>query len=339
MRKFIAAVVLMLGVLFILWRFSEVQEIIDTLQRGDWRYLLLALFTIFAYLFSIAACFQSIYRAIGLEGKITNLLPVVAAAIFLNTVAPSGGMSGMALFIDEAHRKNYSVGRTAVAGALYVVFDYAGFICILALGLVVLIRRNNLNTGEILASIFLVFIAISLASLVYLGMKSAEKLGRVLSWLARIVNRLLRPFIHREYLSEQRAYEFAYEASSGLAELEREPVKLIAPFVLTLGKQVLMLALLLLAFLAFHVEVSPGTVVAGYSIGYLFTLVSPTPFGIGFVEGLLSLVLASMYVPLEAAAVVALVYRGFTLWVPLLIGMFAFRSLQAGARRTEIQSG
>jgi uncharacterized protein (TIRG00374 family) len=156
--------------------------------------------------------------------------------------------------------------------------------------------------------------------------------------MARLVNRILRPFTHRAYLSEQRASEFAHEASSGLMELERNPVKLVAPFMITLAKQGIMIILLWLAFLAFEVKVSPGTVIAGYSIGYLFTLISPTPLGIGFVEGLLSLVLASMYVPLEAATVVALVYRAFTLWLPLLIGIFAFRWLQRGSRSIEKQA-
>ncbi|RPI87514.1 MAG: UPF0104 family protein [Chloroflexi bacterium] len=338
MRKFIVAVVLMLGVVFILWRFSEVQAIIDTLQRGDWKFILLGLFAVAAYIFSIAACFQSIYRAIGLDEKIINLFPVSAAAIFLSTVAPSGGVSGMAVFVDEAHKKGYSPVRATVAGALYAVFDYAAFICYLALGLVVLIRRNNLNAGEISASIILVLIAITLAFLVYLGMKSADQFARVLVWMARLVNRILRPFTHRAYLSEQRAYEFAHEASSGLLELERNPVKLVAPFIITLVKQGIMVILLWLAFLAFEVKVSPGTVIAGYSIGYLFTLISPTPLGIGFVEGLLSLVLASMYVPLEAATVVALVYRAFTLWIPLLIGIFAFRWLQRVSRSIEKQA-
>jgi hypothetical protein len=67
--------------------------------------------------------------------------------------------------------------------------------------------------------------------------------------------------------------------------------------------------------------------VAGFSIGYLFLIVSPTPAGLGIVEGALTITLSSMYIPLEAAAVITLVYRGFTFWVPLLVGMIAFRML------------
>ena len=37
--------------------------------------------------------------------------------------------------------------------------------------------------------------------------------------------------------------------------------------------------------------------------------------------------LRSMYVPLEAAALITLAYRGITFWLPLLVGMVCFRLL------------
>jgi len=83
----------------------------------------------------------------------------------------------------------------------------------------------------------------------------------------------------------------------------------------------------LLTFLAFKTPFSPGTIVAGWSISYLFTIVSPTPAGIGLVEGLLPLTLTTLNVPLGAATVITLVYRGVTFWLPLCIGMLAFRWL------------
>jgi hypothetical protein len=85
--------------------------------------------------------------------------------------------------------------------------------------------------------------------------------------------------------------------------------------------------ILALVFLAFNVPFSPGTIIAGFSIGYLFWIVSPTPAGIGFVEGGLALALTTLNVSLGAAAVITLAFRGITFWIPLLFGMIAFRVL------------
>jgi len=327
MRKFIVALVLFLGVYFIIIRLTEVQKILNTLQKGRWDFLLLSVFAVGFWLVNIALCFQVIYKAIGIDEKVVNLIPMAAAGFFLNVVAPTAGMSGMAIFFAEARRRNYSSGRAAVGGALYVLFDYIAFLFVLTLGFIVLIRRNDLNIGEIFAAGILIVIASLISFLIYLGMHSADKLGQLLAWASKLINRILQPFLHREYLSAQRAIKFAEEASGGLRELLMEPKKLTSPLAFALLKQGISILLLWLSFLAFEIPVSPGTVIAGYSISYLILIVSPTPSGVGFVESALPFLLKSMYIPLEAAAVITLTYRTFTFWLPLLIGMIAFRWL------------
>ena len=327
MRKFIFAIVLLLSILFIIGQFAELQALVDTVKRGEWHYLVLALIIEAAWLMNLAASYLAIFHSIGIEEKVENMLLTATAANFVSIVAPSAGMSGAAVFITEARRRNYSPARAAIAGALYVLFDYLGFICVLAVGLFVLIRRENLTMVEVTASVILISIASVLALLLYLGMRSAQALGRALSFFARLANRLVYPFIHREYLSEARAMKFAHDAADGLLELRRKPHNMLVPAGLALVNKTLLVSILFFVFLAFQVPISAGTIVAGFSLGYLFLIVSPTPAGLGIVEGALTITLSTMYIPLEAAAVVTLVYRGITFWVPLFFGMIAFRML------------
>jgi uncharacterized protein (TIRG00374 family) len=334
MQKLIFAVVLLLAVLFVIGQFAEMQAIVDTLQRGDWRFLLLAIGVEIAWLLNVAASYRAILQAAGVEEKVEKLFILAAAANFVNVVTPTAGMGGMALFITEAHRRGYSAARVTIAGVLYVVFDYAGFLCVLALGLVVLLRRHNLNSAEIIATAILVLIAVGWSILLYLGMRSAQELGRTLAWMARLVNGLLRPFIRHDYLSEKRAHEFAHDAAQGLHDLRRNPRSLLLPFALALSNKAFLISILLFVFMAFKVPFSAGTLVAGFSVGYLFLIVSPTPSGIGVVEGMLTLVLGSLFVPIGAAAVITLAYRGITFWLPLLFGLVAFRFL---SHRDEIR--
>jgi len=42
--------------------------------------------------------------------------------------------------------------------------------------------------------------------------------------------------------------------------------------------------------------------------------------------------LRSLGMPLENAATVTLAYRGFTFWLPLVLGGFSFRRLQKAAK-------
>jgi glycosyltransferase 2 family protein len=336
MRKLIIAIALMLGVYFIIGKIAELQAIVDTLKRGDLRFIFLALLVELLWLVNQAASYRSIYRLLGIPEDFRNLIVMAAAANFVNVVAPSVGVGGIAVFVSQARRSGYSSARVMAAGVLFVLFEYLGFLIVLALGLVVLVRRNNLTAAELTASTILVIAATAMGVLVYLGVHSSRRLGDLLAWLARQVNRLLKPVLRHDYLSEARAHAFAVDVAAGLYEVRNQRGSLVQPAVLAVSSKILLILILSLMFLAFEVPFTLGVLVAGFSIGYLFLIVSPTPAGIGFVEGALTLALNSLNVPLGAAAVLTAAYRGITFWAPLLGGMLAFRWLSRESALTTI---
>jgi glycosyltransferase 2 family protein len=330
MRKFLIALVMMAGIIFAITQLAELENIVKTVQRGALRYILLAVIVQSIWLVNVAALYRSVYRALGIDERFKDLILVAAAANFVNVVTPTAGVGGMAVFISEARRKGYSRGRTTVASAMYVLFDYIGFLMVLAVGLFVLFRRDKLQMTEIAASGVLLLIASVIVALFYLGMNSEQKLGHFLAWMAGIVNKIVRPFRRdktSDYLQTERSYSFAHDITEGMQELRGKPGELASPLILALSGKALLIIVMFLVFMAFDVPVSAGTLIAGFSIAFLFTIVSPTPNGVGFVEGALTLTLASFYIPLSDAAVVAIIYRGVTFWLPLVFGMLALRWL------------
>jgi uncharacterized protein (TIRG00374 family) len=325
MRRFLIALVFLLTVVFVVSRLTEMGEVWHTLGRGDWRWLALAAAVQAAWFLNVAASLRAIYRLLGIEEELGHLVPVAAAANFVNVVAPSMGMGGMAIFVVDGQRRDLPSGRVTTGVALYVVYDYLGFLIVLTLGLIILSQRNQLGTADLAAAAFFIATSIVLGALVYAGMRSAERLEHLLTSLGHLVNRILRPILRRDYLSMDRAHRFAVEVSQGLHEARRSRGGLALPAALALSNKALMISILFLVFLAFDQPFSVGTLVAGFSIGYLFLIVSPTPSGIGFVEGAMTLVLNSLGVPLAAAAIVTLAYRGITFWLPLIYGLVAFR--------------
>jgi len=318
----------MVGIMFVLTQFAEIEDILLTLERGDWRYLGLAAMTEALWIINIGASFKANYRVLGVTEKLGRLILLAAAANFVNIVAPSAGIGGMAVFLSEARAREYSAGRATVASTLFVLFDYIGFLAILTVGFVVLIRRDQVTTPEITASIIIVIIASTLALMLTLGARSEQKLADTLAWMAKLINRMVKPLRSKhsaDYLSTERAHTFAHEIAEGVLEMRKNPKDLFYPVLLAINGKVLMIVVLFFVFLAFEVPVSIGTLIAGFCVAYLFMIVSPTPSGIGIVEGFLTLALSSFYIPLGTAAVITLAYRGFTFWLPLLFGLAAFR--------------
>ena len=325
MRKFILIVILFLGATFIVLYFSELQQIFTTIQRANPWYLAMALAIQGIWFIIVGLTYQSIYNLLGLKESRRHMILLAIAANFVNVVTTSAGVGGMALFINDGQHRGQSSGKVTVAGALYVLIDETAFLCVLAVGTVILARRNRLSDGDIAASLTLLAIACLIASFLYLGYRSASTLGKVLARLARIINAIVRPFLRRDYLSEARAHTFASEIADGLSALPKKPTSLIPPLLLSLCGKILLMGVLTCAFLSFNIPFRLGTIISGFSLGFLFLIVSPTPSGVGIMEGVMALAFHSRRIPWGSAILVTLTYRGVTFWLPLLLGLGAFR--------------
>lgn len=328
MKKFTIVILLFLGMAVVALSFGELESALATLQQARLRWLFLALALEILWMVNIGLTYKSIYHLLGIEEDRSRLTFVAAASNFVNIVAPTAGMGGIAVFANDARRRGHPPGKATLAGALFLLVDQAAFLATLALAWIVLLRRNNLNAGEVSASLLLLAIACIFTFLLYLGYRSADALGNVLARIAHAINRALKPFLHRDYLSEARAHAFAAEVAEGLADLpDHSAQRLLRPLLHALFGKALLICILLCAFLSFDVPFSAGTIIAGWAIGFLFLIISPTPSGIGIVEGLMPLTLTSLRVPYEAAVVVTLAYRAVTFWFLLAVGAWAFRRL------------
>jgi len=328
-RRFLFIFILFACLFYVFNSLDEVQQVAQSLQQGNWRWMLLATAVHILWLLSNGWCFQSLYKLLGINESIHRLALLSISANFVNIVAPSAGIGGMAIFLDDAQRKNHKIGRVTTAAALFVLFDYFAILFFVALGLTALFRRNQLNGGEIIASIVLAVLAIFLSFILLLAMKSEHNVGRVLAWIADKVNRLVGIFSKRQVIHPARAHEFAADISEGLQQVRQQPWGLVKPILLAILNKSLLVCLLALVFLAFGQPITAGTLIGSFSIGYLFLIISPTPSGLGFVEGAMSLALNTLRVPLTRAVVMTLAYRGITFWLSLIYGLIAFRFIDA----------
>ena len=336
MKKLLIIIVVFLGIAVVALSFGELETIVRTLQKSHLRFFVLTILVQFVWFITLGRMYQSIYHLLGVDEPTLTLSRIATAANFINVVAPTGGMGGIALFAAEARRRGHPAGKVTVAAALFLLLDLAAFLCVLSLGLIVLVRRNNLLASEITASFFLLCVAIASGSVLYLGYRSEQKLGDLLAKMARFINRLVRLFRKEAYLSETRAHAFAHEISDGLTGVTERPSSLVRPVMWGILNKTLLMGVLLCSFLSFEVPFSAGTIIAGFSIAYLFLVVSPTPSGIGIVEGLMPIALSSLRVDWSQAVVITLAYRTVTFWVPFGIGAWAFRTLHTSGEEPSV---
>ena len=325
MRKFLYALVLLFAIYFIFTHLDELQLMLQVLSQGDWRWMLAAVGVQLLWLANIAAAFQSTYRLVGVREHLSHLIPLTTVANFLNVVAPSYGIGALAVLIADGRRRGKPAAKVSTAVILFIVYDYLGFMVVLALGLIIMAKHNVLDTVLIAASTFAISIAVVLITLTVLGIQSAERLVRAVLSLTNLINRLLRPFLNRELISLSRSQGFADDFSEGLKHIRSSPSGLILPAILALTQKALMIIILYLVSVAFHFPLNLNTLIAGFSTSYLFTIASVTPSGVGFVEGAMTLYLKALQVPLATSAVISVAYRSITFWLILVYGIIAIR--------------
>jgi uncharacterized protein (TIRG00374 family) len=331
MRKLILTGVILLAVLFFISRQADLGQVVETFQRGAPHWLLLAVVIHLVSVLNNGVTIRSIYRLLGLGEHVGRLTMLWCASVFFTIVTSSGGWGGMVVFVTDGRKRGLPGGRVTVALAMYYLFDFVAALLMVGLGLAVLIRRGRLETGEVVATVLLTIYASVLTIWLLLAWRSPDRLASILTKGGTLINRLLRRFVHRDYLDVDRARGLAHDMAAGLADLRRSRAGLLLPLALSLSHKALMISVLFFCFLAFSQPFSAGTLIAAYAIAYMFTVVTPTPGGIGLIEGILTVALAGIGVQLATAALIALSYTGITLWLPLLYGMLTFRWVGLGA--------
>ncbi len=327
MKKLVIALVLLLAILFVISRFTEVQQLALVLKEGNFWFLGLAILIEAAWMVNLGATFQALFELLGIRQGMITLARLAIASNFVNQVAPSAGMSGMAVFISQGPRNGGSSAVIAVGTVLFLLFEYLGLLSIIFVGLLILGFYNSLHFTEVIAFVLFLALAVALAALLILAARSQQKLAAVLTWLALKANRLLRPFMHREAFNVEKASVLAAEAAEGIGALRHIRFGWLKPLLFTFAGKAMLIAILGLMFPAFNTDFTLAKLIAGFSIAYLFVIISPTPSGMGFVEGAMTLTLHSLDIPLESATIITMAFRGVTFWVPFFIGLIAFRTL------------
>ena len=325
MRRLLILLAISLGAFFFFSRVAEVQQVIDSFREGDPAWLALAIAVQFVWMLNLSASFWVIYRILGLKEGFFHLGLVAMSAQFVSVVAPSAGMGGMAVFIADGNKRGLRSGRVTTGAGLFVFFEQSSVLAIVLLGLFLLFRLNQLSTSSVLAMLVLAGIALVTGLVLVMGMRSPDLLANVLTRLGNLLNRMLHPILRRDSVDVSRVLPFAEDVYEGLQVVRKSPVKLLIPATLAFTSKALLIAILGLIFVAFGQPFTITMLIASFSIGYLFYIVSPTPSGIGFVEGAMTLVLTSLGLSLALSIVITLAFRGVTFWLTVLYGMFALR--------------
>jgi len=327
MRRWIVWGLLVAFVWFVVWRFTQIEEMSRIIVRGRWEWILIAAALQCAFYVFFTGIFHSAFNVVGVRSRWLPLIPVTLAVVFVGTVAPGAGVSGLAVFVDDAKQRGQSAARAAAGTLLGQTADFVGFLPILIVGMSFLRFEHHLAVYQVVAAILMVALLGGLTVALTLGLWRPAWVHSLIRVPQRVANWASRVFRRPELFSDEWVAHTAEEFRLAAVSLSRRPVGLTRTVACAFLGHSVSIASLYCVFLAFREPVGFVTLVAGYSMGILFWIVSITPQGVGVVEAVMALVFNSFGVPIEGATVIAVAFRGLAFWIPMAIGAVTARRI------------
>ncbi len=305
----------------------ELRQILATLRHAEAPYLIGAAAFQAAFLLNLALYHHSVFAATGLRAPLHRFVLLATAAYFVNLVSKTGGLGGVALYLNEGSRRGFPGGRVITAYMVNIVLGHLAFLATLALALVLLYVRGSLNTEEVVASGVIFAVLVVIFVLLLLAVSSRARLERLYRWLARLGNRAVGLLGRGPIAVEEGAAESAGELHDAVEHVRGHLFSYGRPFVHAVLVEVLSIGVLFMVAQALDANITLATAVAAYALSVLFAMIAITPAGLGFVEASLAVLFVSFGVPATRSVAVSLGYRFFEFWVPLLLGAAALRAL------------
>jgi uncharacterized protein (TIRG00374 family) len=310
----------LLVVVVVVTNLNEAKEIASELRAARPPFLAAAAAVEIFFVLNLTFFYATTFWATGLRVSVWRFVFITQASYFVNLVSKTGGIGGIAFYLQEARWSGQPAARVGAAYMAAYVLGYAGFIVVLVFALALLYLQGSLTQAEVIASGIIAVIIIAVGAVPVIAISSRKALEWMYVFAATWLNRLARLLGREEVVDLDSSRASAGELHEAITFVRKRPAKYLVPFLHALGIQVLAAALLYLMAHAVHADINVQQALSAYAVSLLFSLVAITPSGLGFVEVSLSVLLVSFGVSRNTAIAAALGYRFFGFWLPVALG-------------------
>lgn len=303
------------------------------LTHGDWLWMIPAALMQALYYFLYGVLYWSSFRCVGVSSRSRDLVPIVLSSLTVSVAAPGGAAVGATLFIDDAIRRGQSGARAAVGALVVVIAELLGVACISIFGLNLLLHDHQIAKGALAGVALLVLFVAGLIGLICVAIWLPQAVRKVIDTFYFVLEKISRALKRTSPISRAGADRVASDIISAATVIRQKPLRLLATFVISLVMFAVMLGSLACLFPAFGQSLADkqdwSRMGAAFVVGMLFWIVSPAPQGIGFVEAAIALTLSVLGMQKSVALWIALSFRAFAFWIPLICGGLCLQAINA----------
>ncbi len=306
-RTWLLGILLVGAVIFATIHWGDVKQFAKLVTHARPLWLVVALGAQILTYVILALEWYLVLRACDCDTHFVKLLPLTVTKHFADQMVPTAGMSGNVVVVDRLRSLGASK-KVAVAAVILAIISYYAAYAICALGVLFLLWLMSADSWLMigLISAFLV-VAAGIPSLSLWLQKKGEK--AIPKWL-------------RQFGPVRELFEMIGEAPAKLVR-SRELIielSLLNGLTFVLDGWTMQLCLFSLGVKAHFAAAFVAFIMAS-----IVVTLGPIPMGLGSFEAVSIGTLRLFGIPFEAALSATLLFRGFTLWLPLIPGMLTSR--------------
>lgn len=290
---------------------GQLATTIENLFKVHAWFLLLILPVEFLNYDAQARLYQGLFNVVGNRLGYWRLFAASLELNFINSVFPSGGVTGISYFGVRMRDREITGAKATVVHLLKLVLLFLSFEVLVVVGVFLLAIEGRMNSLILLvAGVLTTLMVVGTAGFAYV-IGSKRRIAGFFTWATRQLNRVLRVF-HRgnaEVINVAGAQKLFEDLHENYMLIRRDKRRLRAPFLWALMANFWEVAAVYVVYAAFGDLVNFGAVILAYAVANFAGLVSVLPGGVGIYEGLMTLTLTATGVPSRLSLPVTIMYR------------------------------
>lgn len=284
--------------------------------------------------------YQHLFGLLGNNLTYKFIFRVTLELNFVNTVFPSGGVSGISYFGVRMRGQDISGTRASLVQMIRLLLVFGSFEILLILGLLLMAIGGRANDLVIL-------VAGSISTLLVVGtfaflmiLRSEKRIHATFTFITAAINKIVHFFRrkHPEAISTERAERIVNDLHANYKTIEDNYKKLRQPFLWALALNISAILSIYVVYIAFDAWVNLGAIILAYSVANFAGLVSVLPGGVGIYEVLMTGVLAAAGIPAALSLPVTVMYRVLSTVIQVIPGYILYHKTVNRSERQVLNS-
>lgn len=279
----------------------ELNQSIFLIQKAQPLWFVVGILVTIIYLIVHGSMYVSSFRAMNARITFSSAFILALKRSFISVFLPAGGVSSLAFFTSIIEKQGVTKTRIHLASTIYGIAAFGSLILIAIPAILLMFLSDDLSSGILWTFLFLILVVIVLILL----LRSLLKDG--------IAYRLMKTISPKIIVV--------------IDELKGQKYSLRAIFMTVFWSFLIEVCGVFHLYIAMKVLGFGGDLriaLIGYVVATMFMAISPFMRGLGAVEISLTFILVKFGIPQISAISVALLYRFFEFWMPLLAGALSF---------------